>query len=118
MARRETWVYIAGPYTHGDVAENVHNACLTWKALWDAGYVPICPHCPHMQHLIDPMTYARWLESHTFLLSVCHAVLRIPGPSDGADKEVEMATQIEIPVFFNMQSLVDTLPPNADEQSR
>jgi hypothetical protein len=41
---------------------------------------------------------------------VSHAVLRLPGESTGADNEVKLANQLNIPVFHDMETLVKALP--------
>jgi hypothetical protein len=40
-------VYLAGPYTKGDVAENIHNVIKVADTLTDCGYVPYIPHLSH-----------------------------------------------------------------------
>ena len=99
-------VYIAGPYTQGDVAQNVRNAIEAANKLADLGFAPFVPHFTHFWHMIFPRPYAFWLELDNQFLPCCDAILRIPGPSNGADKEVALAEKLGKPVFRDIESLV------------
>ena len=102
MRRR---VYLAGPYSTGDVAVNVRNAMAAWHLLWDLGFDPYCPHLTHFLHLHRPLRYESWLEYDSGWLEVCEAVLRLPGKSNGADRECGKATDLNIPVFDSIAEL-------------
>jgi len=91
-------VYIAGPYTGGDVGANVHEAMEVASALLSAGYAFYCPHLSHFVHIQHPQPYERWMALDIAWLEVCAAVIRIPGHSPGADREVEFAVKRGIPV--------------------
>jgi hypothetical protein len=99
-------VYIASPYTAPDPCANTHNAMKVWDQLWDAGVCPFCPHWTHFQHTFAPRPYGDWLAFDLEWLRVCHAVLRLPGDSSGADKEVGEAIDLGIPVFFGVGEVV------------
>lgn len=108
MAERskKAMVYIAGPYTKPDPVENSHKAILVWKQLWDTGKItPICPHVSLMLHLVVPLPYQVWLDYDIEIMDRCDAVLRIPGESSGADKEVARARELGIPVFESVEEL-------------
>lgn len=98
-------IYVAGPYTQGDVAVNVRNAFEAANELADRGFAPFVPHGTHFWHMMFPRPYEFWLELDNQFLPFCHAVLRLPGPSSGADKEVQLAQQLKIPVFENIDDL-------------
>ncbi len=100
-------IYIAGPYTKGDVAVNVGNAIAVANRLKDAGYAPYVPHLTHFWHLLFPRPYEDWLELDNQFLPLCDALLRIPGESKGADAEVELAGKLGIPVFESLIVLRD-----------
>ena len=100
-------VYVAGPYTHGDVAVNVRNAYDAARQLADAGFAPFVPHHTHFWHLIFPRPYEDWLKLDLAFLPVCHALLRLPGKSSGADGEVKAAEEAGIPVFHDLQTLFE-----------
>ncbi len=38
-------------------------------------------------------------------LQLCHAVLRLPGESKGADHDVKLATERGLPVYFRLEDV-------------
>ena len=86
-------VYIAGPYTKGDVAVNVRNAILAGDRVLALGAVPFIPHLTHFWHLVAPKDYEQWMAIDFEWLKVCQVCWRIPGESAGADREVAHALQ-------------------------
>lgn len=99
-------VYIAGPYTNGDVAVNVRNAIEVGQKLLSLGYAPFIPHLTHFWHIIFPNNYRKWLEVDAEFLLCCDYVIRLPGLSSGADEECQLAALHNIPVvtlefFYN-----------------
>ena len=103
-------VYIAGPYTHGDVAENVREAIVKAHDLLDLGYAPFCPHLSHFLHLHRPRRYMEWMILDLQWLRVSDVILRLPGDSPGADTEEELARQEGIPVVYTVAELVERFP--------
>lgn len=99
-------VYVAGPYTKGDVAVNVRNAYAVANELADLGFAPFVPHATHFWHMLFPRPYEFWLDLDNQFLPFCDAVLRIPGDSSGADKEVALAERLGKPVFTNIPELI------------
>jgi hypothetical protein len=100
-------VYIAGPYTKGDVAVDIHNAVLAADALLEAGYDPFVPHLTHLWHLISPKKVEEWLAIDAAWLAVCDCVVRLPGESSSADTEVVRARALGIPVYDGLQSFLE-----------
>lgn len=98
-------VYIAGPYSDGDVAINVRNAYEAADRLADLGFAPFVPHATHFWHMLFPRPYEFWLELDNQFLPLCEVVLRLPGESKGADKEVDLAESLGIPVFKDIEKL-------------
>lgn len=98
-------IYVAGPYSKGDVAVNVKTAMDVANQLIEMGYAPYCPHLTHFLHINNHQPYEKWLELDNQFIPCCDAVLRIPGESSGADKEVELAISLNIPVFFTIDEL-------------
>jgi hypothetical protein len=99
-------VYVAGPYTTGDVAVNVRNAYEAANRLADFGFAPFVPHATHFWHMLFPRPYEFWLDLDNQFLPFCQALLRLPGPSGGADKEVQLAQTLGISVFTEIDDLV------------
>lgn len=114
-------VYIAGPYTLGDVAQNVAAAIEAGNAVMNAGHTPFVPHLTHFWHLLYPHPYETWLAYDNMWLIVCDAVIRLPGKSLGADQEEQLARQwaaqqenlawrwaeLSIPVFYSIGDFLD-----------
>jgi len=92
-------VYIAGPYTKGDVVLNVRKAVETGQKVLEKGHWPYIPHLTHFWHMLYPGEYQQWLDLDMEYLRVCHALVRIPGDSSGADLEVAEANRLGIPVY-------------------
>ena len=95
-------VYIAGPYTHGDVARNVRAAIDAAHAIREAGHTPLVPVLSHFWHMIHPRAYEDWLAMDLEWLEVCDAVVRLPGHSPGADRETAEAARIGLPVYHGV----------------
>lgn len=102
-------IYIAGPYSRGDVGRNVHNAIKTADELMSLGYAIYCPFLCHFQHLIFPRPYMQWLAHDLQWLPLCDAVLRLPGESSGANIEEERAKELNIPIFHSISELTNTI---------
>lgn len=98
-------IYIAGPYSKGDVAVNVRNAFQTASRLADLGFAPFVPHATHFWHLMFPRPYEFWLELDNEFLPFCEGLLRLPGESSGADKEVALAGKLGIPIFTTVEDV-------------
>ena len=97
-------VYVAGPYTKGDVAQNVRTAIMTADFLLKQGHVPFLPHLTHFWHLVVPGPYEQWINLDLAWLPFCQVLVRIPGESSGADAEVAEAHRLGIPVFFGVEA--------------
>ena len=102
-------VYVAGPYTKGDVAVNVRKAMLVAHELMHDGYAPYCPHLSHFLHLQESRPYEDWINLDKEWLKVCDAVLRFEGESKGADMEVKLAEELGMPVFYDIETLLGNL---------
>lgn len=92
-------IYVAGPYTKGDVAQNVREAIMAGNNLRALGHTPFIPHLTHFWHMLIPREIDYWYSYDMEWLEQCEAVFRLPGESKGADKEVERAKELGMPVF-------------------
>ena len=92
-------VYIAGPLSHGDVAGNVHQAMDAAAALLEAGHAVYVPHLFHFMEVSHPQPYERWLSQDFAWIAASDALVRLPGESSGADREVAFARDRGIPVW-------------------
>ena len=102
-------IYVAGPYTKGDVALNVRNAFKAANELSLKGFAPFVPHYTHFWHLLFPHEYEFWLALDKEFIPCCDAILRLPGESSGADKEANYASELGIPIFYDIETLTYTL---------
>ena len=98
-------IFISGPYTKGDVAMNVKKAMDITNEVINKGFAPYCPHLTHFLHMNNFQPYEKWLDLDLEYLKVCDAILRFEGESYGADKEVEFAIKLNIPVYYSLEEL-------------
>jgi hypothetical protein len=99
-------VYVAGPYTKGDVVINVREAIIAGNNIRALGHTPFIPHLSHFWHLVVPhedVDY--WYQYDIEWLKVCDALFRLPGESHGADEEERIAREMGIPVFHSYAEL-------------
>lgn len=121
-------VYIAGPISKGDLAHNINQATAAFVTLAKAGLAPMCPHwsvyskktetlgfgldgkpsvfCQATVQGNDEMTYEDWMGVDLPWVAASDAVLRLPGESGGADREVALAKELGIPVFYSVHDLL------------
>lgn len=97
-------VYIAGPYTKGDVVLNVRRAVEAADQVLKAGHAPYCPHLTHFWHYLCPGSWEQWLALDKEWVKVCEALIRLDGDSVGADREAALARSLGIPVFDSVES--------------
>jgi len=97
-------IYVAGPYTKGDVAINVRAAIYAADYVTSVlGHVAFCPHLTHFWHVIQPHEDINfWYTYDIEWLKVCDAILRLKGESVGADREVEIAQELGLQVFWSI----------------
>lgn len=107
--RKPLRVYVAGPYTSNPefctaAAIEVGNALL------DAGHAPYVPHLAHYWETVHGARhYEDWMRIDLAWLAAADVVVRIPGESSGADREVALATELGIPVLVWTDSAVLSL---------
>lgn len=94
-------IYVAGPYSKGDVAVNVREAILAGDGLRALGHTPFIPHLTHLWHMVRPHEIDFWYKYDLEWLELCDAVFRLPGESTGADREVARALELGLPVFYS-----------------
>ena len=95
-------IFISGPYSGGDVAQNVKKAIMEGDYIARLGHVPFIPHLTMFWDLLIHHEYQFWLDQDMEWLKVCDAVLRLPGESPGADKEVAYAEANGMPVYCSV----------------
>lgn len=103
-------VYISGPISNGDVEQNVRTACKAATELIKLGYAPLVPQLTaYLQSPVASLSagfdHETWMEVDLPWVDVADVVLRLPGLSRGADREVTHAQVKGIPVFFSIEEL-------------
>jgi len=98
-------VYIASPYTLGDVAVNVKRQLDVADKLMNLGFAPFAPLYSHFQHMAHPRPYTDWIKIDLVWVEACDCVLRLEGESKGADGEVQHALNLDKPVFYSIEDM-------------
>lgn len=112
---RRTRIYVAAPLSKGDRLANVQRAVDAGRELIQRGYAPLIPHLSNAMDPDDSLGYEAWLEIALAWVIQADAVLRLPGESAGADREVSLATAIGIPVYFGLDDLRCSPPSQGHE---
>lgn len=97
-------IYVAGPYSSDPLA-NTQTAIAYGNRLLELGYAPFIPHLSHFWHELFDHDYEEWLDYGLEWVKVCDAILRLPGESNGADFETELAAGIDVPVYHSIEEL-------------
>jgi len=95
-------IYIAGPYS-SDPEGNTDEAIRIGNRVKDIGHTPFIPHLTHFWEQRHSRPYEEWLKYDLEWLECCQCLLRFPGESSGADREVEYAKAHKpkpIPVYY------------------
>ena len=104
-------VYIAGPITKGNQMDNIRAAIDAADEVLRAGHAPYCPHLTFFWHMIYPHQFEAWMALDKEWLGQCAAVIRLPGESEGADREVAWARDLGRPVFSSVQTFLEWTRP-------
>lgn len=100
-------VYVAGPMKLGDHMANIRQGLDAGAALMKAGHSPFIPQLSSFFALVHPnIDYEDWLSYDFHWIEVCDALIRTPGESAGADREVKFAVANKIPVFLSVPAFL------------
>lgn len=99
--------YVSGPYTIGDQEVHVRNHMLMGNKLIDLGYCPLLPLLSHFLNLLQKHDYETYMSIDLEMLKRADILLRMPGLSNGADREVAYAKEHNIPVVYSIKELLD-----------
>ena len=100
MGENTFMVYIASPYTKGNTANNIRRQIEIAEKLNEFGMTPFVPLLSHLWHLMSPHEHEYWMQLDFQYIQKCDAFVRLSGESSGADREVNYALGIGIPVYF------------------
>lgn len=88
--KKRRYLFIAGPlHSIGNPQVNVHRAVLAADIASTRGWTPFIPHLNVLWNMITPHTEEYYIEWDKAWLAKCDDLLRLPGPSVGADNEVK-----------------------------
>lgn len=109
MRQQVLRIYVAGPYT-ADPETCTAKAIEAGNEILDAGHAPFVPHLAHYwETLHGERHYEDWMRLDLAWLPSAHGVLRLAGESSGADREVELANSLNIPVRENLADLLNVI---------
>jgi hypothetical protein len=104
-------VYIAGPYsadTPLEIEQNVAIAITAGNKIAGVGFAVFIPHLYHYWQQWYYQEYDFWMRQDKELLNRCDCLVRLPGKSNRADKEVHHAlTVLHIPVWFGVEAFLN-----------
>lgn len=92
-------IFVSGPVS-SDPYGCIPKAIAKFDELWDEGWCPILPQLSVFQNMFSEHEYEEWMEYFDAIISRCDALYRMEGDSFGADREVERAERLGIPVFY------------------
>lgn len=87
-------IYVAGPYSTGNVSTNVKAAVLAGDELAGRGHIVFIPHLTFFWGMLCPHENEFWMQQDFGWVRACDALLRLPGESPGADREVALAESL------------------------
>jgi nucleoside 2-deoxyribosyltransferase len=98
---RHPRIYLAGPIGHDPMktARNSLDAIMYAEQLALLGANVFVPHMTLPWQQIYPKSYEQMMTYDFEWIDVCDAIVRFPGDSPGAEREVAYAKTIDIPVF-------------------
>lgn len=91
-------IYVAGPIT-GDPFGCVRQSNEAFTALRDLGAIPFCPQWSVISEMVTDRHYEEWMAYDFDVIERSDGLVRLEGESPGADREVEHATALGLPIF-------------------
>ena len=99
------YVFISAPFS-SNPGHNLNLVVKVADELRKAGLVPFVPHLYMLYDSISPDTYEAWMDMCLAELELRDVVLRLPGHSPGADREVALAEELGMPVYYSLDDLL------------
>lgn len=106
-----TIVYVSGPYSTGNWGANVRDAVDAAEYIVQTTE-NVYPFVPHTMSALWSLVYPGhdhedWMELDLAFVERCDALLRLPGESAGGDEEVAFARELDIPVYFGVETFIE-----------
>lgn len=102
------FVYIAGPMSKGQQFVTLREALDVADRLIARGHHPFLPQLSHFHNLVHPVEYERWMEYDFAWITRCDLLLRIPGESAGAEREVAHARGLGKMVLYGLTEFMNS----------
>ena len=102
--------YLAGPLTGTTREQQERNVWIALDAqakLEDAGFAVYCPHLRHYLDLRHPRTYEHHMRQDEVWIAQCDVFVRMPGPSNGTDREEAYALNLGLAVYTVEEAIRD-----------
>lgn len=109
MNAKLKYVYVAGPMSKGDLLAHVRNAIAAGDQIIAAGGIPYLPQVGILWELASPKAYEHWMQLDFAWIAKLDCLVRLPGESSGADREVAFAQGLAKPVFFGVEAYLDAI---------
>jgi hypothetical protein len=93
--------------TQGNWEQNILHAEAVARNLIQRGFSVFCPHLTGRMTDHETISHADWIENDLPWVQASDAVLRLPGPSAGADAECKHARRWGVPVFESIADLLE-----------
>lgn len=93
--------------TKGPFEKNLRQAIDAAHILLEYNIAPFVPHLNYVIETVYPKDYELWMLMDFAFIERCDALLRLPGESKGADREVIFAQNRGVPVFTSMSDLIE-----------
>lgn len=103
----QEYIYLAAPlHSSGRVSQNLWDVLDAAETLVANDFIPFVPHLYFHWDSVFPQEAEYWLNLDRAWLRKCHAMLRLPGHSVGADMEEIWAKEFAIPVYRSVAELI------------
>lgn len=110
--KRKIVIYVSGAYMGNDGGKNINKNILFARDcaidLWERGYTVICPHLNTQYFERDcKCSYDDYLEGDIEIVKRCDAVFVLHNyiDSKGAQKEIEVAKENNLPIFYKIEDI-------------
>ena len=90
-------IYLAGPIS-SDPLRHTHQAIKLAAELAKMGWLIHVPHVSVLAEMFAPLPYESWMHLDMRGVRRCDALIRLPGESPDADRELELARELGLPV--------------------
>jgi hypothetical protein len=92
-------IYVSGPMGNdAHTGLRCHEGMDAGQVLIEAGFFPFVPHVFH--HWPFENSYERWMEFDLAWVRRCDGLIRLPGDSPGGDREVALARELGLLIWF------------------